>query len=718
MTMRSKLCWCCLLSGALLFAWTAASGAQEEGVPAGGEEEAQESVDLGEVVVTAPRYKRPQVKVVSEQELATEGQSKTAEGRLENLAGVDLGRRSPAGSESSRLTIRGFDESRSSVLLDGRSLHGAGVYGGYYVDWASLSLEDVESIEVIRGVAPAKYGNTLGGVVNVVTSEPSEEPCTKLRTAYGSLATWDIQASHSAGVSDFLYGLAFGHHETDGHLRNSFLDRETFSARMTVKLPRDLELRLSGRFTSNASGMTAYNMPDAYDYDPDYPDSLGGQLGGAGVRWVDDETGPKYWGDGSYWKDRRLQLDAGIFRESEDMEFSFQTYLFDQDREEFFYANDAPGHLVLERDAEPENNNFGWKTDLRNNFESRGKHVLEYGAEGHYLGYGGVDVVSYDPTYFSPVWPPSDSPGKDTVTTWHGLYVQDSWEVRDDVELELGLRLDDYVADGPEATAPYVRETPVSPRIACDWKAWQGGRLSLRYGRAYRFPTNPEYYWWYGGFDPSTIGVDRKDLTSEKANQYELEVAHETKDRFSVVLRGYHYEVDDYIRTIFGYPMGRVIYNIDRVDFQGIEFEAAYDVSRSFKIWANYTYQDTEKHGDILDHSMELTNELLELPENKFNFGVGYRHENGFEARLKLRYVSDRWAIRGDLATPGGSSFHKMDSFVDMDVQARLPIWRGDSDRKAFLELAVENILGQDIVEEYGYPHPGTTFMVGVRAVF
>jgi len=704
------------LAWAILFALGSGSRAQEQGTYAGGGEETVEDAEDDVIMVTGSRIGKPQVTVVASDDLAAEGQNTTVEGRLENLAGVDVNRRSLSGNESSRLTIRGLDESRLQVQLNGRSLHGSGVYGGYYVDWASLSLEDVESVEVIRGVAPAKYGNTIGGVVNVVPGEPDEEPRTVLQTAFGSLATWDTQASFSAGAGSLLYGIAAGHFETDGYLRDSSLDRTTFSARTAVELPRDFKLAFSGKLTSNECGMTAYNMPDAYDYDPDYPDSLGDRLGGPNVGWINDATGPLYWGAGSYWKDRRLQLDLGISRTSQTRDFSFQTYLMDQDREEYFYANDDPSLLVLERTAEPEDGNFGWRTDLENVFEGLSKHVLQYGAEGQYLGYGDANVVSFDPAYFT--WAPTDSPGKDTVTKLHGAYVQDTWSASDRLELHFGVRMDDYVADGPEANALYIHETPVSPRVACNWKAWEGGRLTARCGQAYRFPTNPEYYWWYAGYDPSLIGVDRKDLTSEKANQIELEVAHESVNGSSVVLRGYRYKVDDYIRTIFGYPMGRVVYNVDRVDFDGIEIETACNISREFRIWANYTYLDTEKHGDILDNSTAETNELLDLPENKINFGIAYRHANGFDVRLKLRYVSERWEAMGNLAFPGAYSFHKMDGFVDVDILLSCPVWRGDSERKALFTFAVENLLDQEIVEEYGYPHPGTTVMAGVRAEF
>jgi iron complex outermembrane receptor protein len=239
--------------------------------------------------------------------------------------------------------------------------------------------------------------------------------------------------------------------------------------------------------------------------------------------------------------------------------------------------------------------------------------------------------------------------------------------------------------------------------------------VAFRYGRAHRFPTLPEYYWWYGGFDPAAIGVDRPDLTSEKADQYELEVRHTVEGTLSIAVRGYAYEVNDYIRTIFGgsYVPSRVVYNIDRVVLRGLELELGWTVAGGLATSLNYTYQASHTHGDVLDRSD--ADELTELPEHKVNLGVEYRHRSGLEARLTLRAVSARAEVRGNFSVPGGTSLYDMDAFTDVDLRLRYPLWRQGKDKHLTLELSVENLLNQEIVEQYGFPHPGTTVMAGVR---
>lgn len=52
------------------------------------------------------------------------------------------------------------------------------------------------------------------------------------------------------------------------------------------------------------------------------------------------------------------------------------------------------------------------------------------------------------------------------------------------------------------------------------------------------------------------------------------------------------------------------------------------------------------------------------------------------------------------------------------DLPLSYPLYQGQADREVRVELAADNLLDEEIVEEYGYPMPGTTVMASVRAVF
>jgi iron complex outermembrane receptor protein len=651
--------------------------------------------------------------------------SNTAEGLLENTTGVNLRRQRFSGNENGRLRIRGFDESRSRILLNGRNLHGSGVFGGYYVDWDSLSLSDVERVELIRGAGPAKYGNNLGGVLNVVTKRGSADPRTVLSLRGGLIDEdaredmWSGQVSHLGGYGPLLYSFSYGHHDSDGYLRNAYSDRELVSGSITYLITEQLDFTLAGRYNNNESGMIIRNQPGDPFFDPNEPVSLGGFLGGPGLPF---KGGNFAAGDDSHWRDERINLDASLSYETDPFSFDLRAFYMDQSRKERFFSISEPGELIFAREAVPEKDNWGWRTDFEHMLAD-GAHTIEYGAQGTYLGYGDIDVKMFDADYFidprGPL-PPNphpnltDTEGKDTITEWEGGYVQDTWKVTEWLDLKPGIRFDQFSAE-PAATGQVeMEESKLSPRLAATVYPWQGGHVTGRYARAYRFPTIPEYYWWNAGFQPP----GRKDLAPEKADQFELEVGHEFSTGTRLTVRGYYYDVEDYIRTIFGYRPSRVIYNIDSVEFRGIEIEVSHRLPHNFRIWGNYTFQNTDKHGDVLDSSARLTDELVELPENTLNLGLAYEKPDGLQAGLTLRYVDSRREIRGDLASPGGSFLEGMDQFVDLDFNMSYPVFQGKNDREVRWELTLDNILDQHYEEEFGYPHPGMTLLTGVRITF
>jgi len=291
------------------------------------------------------------------------------------------------------------------------------------------------------------------------------------------------------------------------------------------------------------------------------------------------------------------------------------------------------------------------------------------------------------------------------------MYLQDQWQFNHWIYLGLGLRFDNFIADGPEDNAPNMNNSTWSPRAELTVHPWEGGHVTARYRWSHRFPNLPEYFWWYSGYQPD----DRKSLRPENAHMFELEAGHKLGNKFFVTLRGYHYIVNDYIRWIFGYRPSRLIYNIDSVSLSGFEIEGSYQLPYHLQIWANYTWQLAKKSGDILDYSTALTDELSELPRNKLNMGLAFNDKNGLQARFSVRYVDLRKAVVGNLTTPDSSHLENLEPFIDLDIYASYPILHHGNDQEVRVEVSVQNLLNRNYVEEYGFPMPGIVFMAGMR---
>ena len=100
--------------------------------------------------------------IVDEEELSIPTTGDSVLGALKNTAGVQIQRASLTSAESRKVRLRGFDESRFRVLMNGMPVNRDGSYGCGPIDWSMFSTESMKRIEITRGAGPAKYGNTPG----------------------------------------------------------------------------------------------------------------------------------------------------------------------------------------------------------------------------------------------------------------------------------------------------------------------------------------------------------------------------------------------------------------------------------------------------------------------------------------------------------------------------------------------------------------------------
>ena len=95
-----------------------------------------------------------------------EGKIESLAGVIEKEAGVHVNQIGGFGSYSV-ISLRGSTSDQVMIYLDGILLNDA---SGGGVDLSNISLADVESIEIYRGIAPANFSNaSIGGVVNIKT---------------------------------------------------------------------------------------------------------------------------------------------------------------------------------------------------------------------------------------------------------------------------------------------------------------------------------------------------------------------------------------------------------------------------------------------------------------------------------------------------------------------------------------------------------------------
>jgi iron complex outermembrane recepter protein len=713
--------WLLLLAGPALGeeAKTVESPPGQEGaVP---EEKPVTVEQLPQIEVLAHAEKAATSTVVTKDDMGL-GPYQNLPGYLEEQTGVDMTRRSMLGVKSRQMTLRGFDESRYQIYLNGRSWKGAGVKGGYYVDWTTITPTDLERLEIIRGSLSAEYPNTLGGVITINTQRGSKEPKLYLDTYWGSWATQNYRLLHTGGKGPVQYSIAGSFGNTDGYLRNNFVhDRVNFDGSLTFTFPFDLSLTGSGRYISQKTGMIVYNRPDSKYYDSSYPISDGDALYGPGINFIGGTNGGDKgltYGDDSYVHSQRIELDFEAKQKFLYGEALFHLFYFQAVRQERFYALNDPTQLIATRGSDDEDT-WGWNFKVR---QTPGKVRLGFGLEGNYYGYGGLNYNYLNPAYLPKNYRTlyASSSGNRNAQKLHGGFVDAAIPFLKYFELYLGLRYDNYDAApqfSNDAGAPVtytkgLRKDALSPKTTLTIRPTDTTEAYLAVNYSTRFPTLPEYYWYGHGYQPASRS-DNDTLSPEFGMQYEAGITQKLPLNAQIRVRGYYYDINNYIRTVFGYRPSRVIYNLDLAKLRGVEVETQMGLPYHLTAYANYTWQQTSTSPDPLSGNVT---ELAELPDHKAHIGLKYKNPNGAEGRMYVRLVSKRAEPNVTVKSNKVSGFYyrPMNGFCTFNLEGRYPVLNYHG-FKGFLYFGVENLFSEKYQEDAGYPMPPNTFYGGMQ---
>jgi iron complex outermembrane receptor protein len=147
-------------------------------------------------------------------------------------------------SQDPQISSRGFG-SRSSFGVRGVRV---------YVDGIPLTMPDgqgqpgivdlsaIKSIEVMRGPFSALYGNSSGGVIQLITEDAPKTPEIGSKIMFGSYDTRRQIMDAAGTVSNVEYLLNVSNFETDGYRQHSSGDKQAATAKFKIKVNEDTTL--------------------------------------------------------------------------------------------------------------------------------------------------------------------------------------------------------------------------------------------------------------------------------------------------------------------------------------------------------------------------------------------------------------------------------------------------------------------------------------------
>lgn len=173
---------------------------------------------LKPVVVTATRTEIPlqetsaSMTVIGAEEIQQQ-QVNTVADVLRNVPGVDVVQTGSRGTTSS-VFIRGAESDQTLVLLDGVEVNSV-TLGAF--DFSSLTTENLDRIEILRGGGGTLYGSqAVGGVINVLTKKGEGTPTASIASEGGNGATHREVLSFSGSQGIIGFSGAVANIDTDG----------------------------------------------------------------------------------------------------------------------------------------------------------------------------------------------------------------------------------------------------------------------------------------------------------------------------------------------------------------------------------------------------------------------------------------------------------------------------------------------------------------------
>lgn len=187
---------------------------------------AEESKESETMIVSATRWETQgiptasSISIIGSEEIKNSG-ARTVVEVLRGRGGLQISDQNGDGSRAT-ISMRGFGanaQSNSLILVDGRRLNNTDLAAP---SLSTISLKDVERIEIVQGSSAVLFGDqAVGGVVNVITRKP-EELRIQFSEGIGSYATQTQTASiENAFSNGFSFRGSYQRLEGDNYRNNN-----------------------------------------------------------------------------------------------------------------------------------------------------------------------------------------------------------------------------------------------------------------------------------------------------------------------------------------------------------------------------------------------------------------------------------------------------------------------------------------------------------------
>jgi vitamin B12 transporter len=565
----------------------------------------------------------------------------------------------------SSLFARGGESDYVKVLVDGVP---ANQPGGLF-DWATLSTDNVERIEIVRGPASVVHGSdAVTGVVQVITRRGSGPVSASASAEAGTFGATTVQGSAAGGGQRAGWSLGGSRFGTSGtYPFNNDFAAQTLSARVAAGPDDRSDASVAARY-----GWNTYHFPtDGSGVPVDSNQFSSGRSLTAGAQ-------------AGRWLGSRVEARVAL--------------ALSRSRYEFDDRSDHGGDTIGFGFASDRRVDAGRRSaDARINIRALSAAVLTLGAQYELEHERQVGSITSN---FGGGSSREDQPPFDRSRHNWAPYAQATVDLAGGFGANAGLRVDENEAFG----------TFVTYRAGAAWRLPSRTRLRASFGTAFKAPSFAE------NFAQSPFEVGNPALEPERTRSWEAGAEQELLDgRASVSAAYFDQRFRNLIQYVSAAPGDPTYQNLGAADARGIETGAVLRPAAGLAVSATYTWLRTRvtDAGASSSPAFAAGEWLLRRPSHSARLGASYRP--GSRASLGASVL-----LTGNRDDTDFSSFPAVRAtlpayqIVDLSAEVRLlePARHGLG---VMLTARLENALDAEYHTIVGYPGQGRTIFAGGR---
>jgi len=462
---------------------------------------------------------------------------------------------------SKTLKMRGSTSSQVMVLIDGRPVNSP---RDGQTDLSTIPLDNIDRVEILHGPASSLYGSTaMGGVVQILTKKPPiQGSSTEATSSFGTFRTYQERLSHGQRIGDFGYLISGGYQSSQGFRENSAFNSKDFNAKMEYDLTANQNISINTGFYNSLVGTPG----EITSVDPD-----------------DKQRVLKNFIDLDWQMtiDANTAVSAKVYNNYDRLEFmeNEAVSLFDTPFSKFIHTTQTRG---VDVQLDKQFNDF-------------------------YRAIGGINYILN--------LNDSTSTAKHKYTVFAG-YLNNEFNIRENLKADLGARIDDYSNFGLQA----------SPSLSVLYKIKEKTKLHGLISRSFRAPTFNDLYWPDEGW-----AIGNPNLRPEKGTSGEIGIETEINKNIRTNMTYFKSFYNDLIQWAPDVAGVWTPTNVSSAIIEGIELENTWLPVDKLEVGFNYTYQLAK---DDKTHKF-----LIYQPKNKINLSIEHKDILGWSVGINSQWT-------------------------------------------------------------------------------